>query len=88
MGVLAFAMAIFSSKDTRTTHMMRAEMPGPVVGKLASRWQFSLRILYGIYIALTVIEFVLLLFGGMPVLIHGFAPYVRHSRYRRLRNKE
>ena len=51
MGVLAFAMAIFSSKDTRTTHMMRAEMPGPVVGKLASRWQFSLRILYGIYIA-------------------------------------
>ena len=42
MGVLAFAMAIFSSKDTRTTHMMRAEMPGPVVGKLASRWQFSL----------------------------------------------
>ena len=31
MGVLAFAMAIFSSKDTRTTHMMRAEMPGPVV---------------------------------------------------------
>ncbi len=45
MGVLAFAMAIFSSKDTRTTHMMRAEMPGPVVGKLASRWQFSLRIL-------------------------------------------
>lgn len=75
MGVLAFAMAIFSSKDTRTTHMMRAEMPGPVVGKLASRWQFSLRILYGIYIALTVIEFVLLLFGGMPVfdsLLHTF----------------
>ncbi len=32
----------FSSKDTRTTHMMRAEMPGPVVGKLASRWQFRL----------------------------------------------
>ena len=75
MVVLAFAMAIFSSKDTRTTHMMRAEMPGPVVGKLASRWQFSLRILYGIYIALTVIEFVLLLFGGMPVfdsLLHTF----------------
>ncbi len=48
---------------------------GPVVGKLASRWQFSLRILYGIYIALTVIEFVLLLFGGMPVfdsLLHTF----------------
>ena len=34
-------------------------MPGPVVGKLASRWQFSLRILLRKYIALTVIEFVL-----------------------------
>ena len=52
MGVLAFAMAIFSSKDTRTTYMMRAEMPGPVVGKLASKWQFSLRILYMRYILL------------------------------------
>lgn len=75
MGVLAFAMAIFSAKDTRTTHMMRAEMPGPVVGKLASRWQFSLRILYAIYIALTVAEFVLLLFGGMNVfdsMLHTF----------------
>lgn len=75
MGVLAFAMAIFSSKDTRTTHVMRAEMPGPVVGKLASRWQFSLRILYVIYILLAVIEFVLLLFGGMSVfdsLLHTF----------------
>jgi trk system potassium uptake protein TrkH len=75
MGVLVFAMAIFSSKDTRATHMMRAEMPGPVVGKLASRWQFSLRILYVIYISLTVLEIVLLLFGGMPLfdsIVHTF----------------
>ncbi|MDD6484417.1 MAG: TrkH family potassium uptake protein [Clostridiales bacterium] len=75
MGVLVFAMAIFSQKDARTTHIMRAEMPGPTVGKLASRWKFSVRILYCIYIALTVIEFVLLLFGGMSVfdsLVHTF----------------
>lgn len=75
MGVLAFSMAIFSSKDTRATYMIRAEMPGPSVGKLASKWQFSLRILYGIYISLTLIETVLLLFGGMPVfdsIVHAF----------------
>lgn len=75
MGVLVFAMAIFSSKDTRATYMMKAEMPGPVVGKLTSKWQFSVRILYMIYIALTVLETVFLLFGGMPLfdsVVHAF----------------
>ena len=75
MGVLVFAMAIFSSKDTRTTHIMRAEMPGPVVGKLTSKWQFSIRILYTIYITLTLSETALLLLGGMPLfdsLVHAF----------------
>lgn len=75
MGVLVFAMAIFSQKDARTTHIMRAEMPGPKVGKLVSKWQFSIRILYGIYITLTALEFILLLFGGMNVfdsLVHTF----------------
>lgn len=75
MGVLAFSMVIFSSKDTRATYMIRAEMPGPSVGKLASKWQFSLRILYGIYIALTLAETVFLLFGGMPLfdsIVHAF----------------
>lgn len=75
MGVLVFAMAIFSSKDTRATYMMKAEMPGPVVGKLTSKWQFSARILYMIYIALTVLEIIFLLFGGMPLfdsIVHAF----------------
>lgn len=75
MGVLVFAMAIFSQKGDRTTHIMRAEMAGPKVGKLVSKWQFSIRILYYIYIALTVIEFIFLLFGGMSVfdsIVHAF----------------
>lgn len=75
MGVLVFAMAIFSEKDTRATHMMRAEMPGPVVGKIASKWQFSVRILYMIYIGLTILEVIFLLFGGMPLfdsVVHTF----------------
>ncbi len=75
MGVLAFSMAIFSSKDMRATYMIRAEMPGPTVGKLVSKWQFSVRILYGIYIALTVLETIFLCAGGMPLfdsIVHTF----------------
>ncbi|MCD8181414.1 MAG: TrkH family potassium uptake protein [Firmicutes bacterium] len=75
MGVLVFTMAIFSAKDTRTTYMMKAEMPGPIVGKLVSKWQFSARILYLMYIALTVLEIIFLLFGGMPLfdsVVHAF----------------
>lgn len=75
MGVLAFSMAIFSSKDTRATYMIRAEMPGPTVGKLVSKWQFSVRILYGIYIGLTILEIGMLLIGGMPLfdsIVHTF----------------
>ncbi len=75
MGVLAFAMTIFSSKDTSATYMVRAEMPGPSVGKLASKWQFSLRILYLMYIALTLIEIIFLLIGKMPLfdsIVHAF----------------
>ncbi len=75
MGVLVFAMAIFSGREAKTTHIMRAEMPGPTLGKLASKWQFSVRILYGMYAFLTFFEFLMLLFGGMSVydsLVHAF----------------
>ena len=75
MGVLVFVTAIVSDKNSRTTHVMRAEMPGPKIGKLAAKWQFSIRILYAIYISLTIAEFLLLLCGGMNVydsLVHTF----------------
>lgn len=74
MGILMFVLAIMSSNDTRTMHMMRAECPGPKVGRLVSKSSFSARILYGIYIALTVAEIIFLLFGGMPIydcIIHA-----------------
>ena len=67
MGVLMFVLAIMSSNDSRTMHMMRAECAGPKVGRLVSKSRFSARILYGIYITLTVSEAVLLLCGGMPL---------------------
>ncbi len=75
MGILVLTMAIFSTKDTRTTHVMNAEMSGPSADKLTSKWQFSVRILYITYIVLTVAEVVFLLAGGMPLfdsLVHTF----------------
>ena len=57
-------------------HLMRAEVPGPTVGKLVPRVRQTARILYLIYFALTIIEAVLLRFGGMSnydALLHAFA---------------
>ena len=74
MGVLMFVLAVMSSNDSRTMHMMRAECAGPKVGRLVSKSSFSARILYGIYITLTVTEAILLMFGGMPLydaIIHA-----------------
>ncbi|MBQ3947970.1 MAG: TrkH family potassium uptake protein [Ruminococcus sp.] len=74
MGILMFVLAIMSSNDARTMHMMRAECAGPKVGRLVSKSSFSARILYGIYMSLTVAEVIFLLFGGMPLydsIIHA-----------------
>ena len=76
MGVLVFMLAILPHNDTRTMHIVRAESPGPTVGKLVAKMSFSVRILYGMYIALTVLETIFLLFGGMDLfeaLCHAFA---------------
>ena len=75
MGVLVFIMAIIPNLTDRSIHIMRAEMPGPVIGKLVPRVKDTAKILYLIYIFLTVLEAVLLLAGGMPLfdsLIHTF----------------
>ena len=77
MGVLVFVMAILpmSAGDGHGMHLMRAEVPGPSVGKLVSRMGDTAKILYGIYLVMTIIEIVLLLLGGMPLFdacIHAF----------------
>jgi trk system potassium uptake protein TrkH len=75
MGVLVFVMAILPMSDGHGMHLMRAEVPGPSVGKLVSRMSDSAKILYGIYLGMTVIEIVLLLLGGMSLFdacIHAF----------------
>lgn len=67
MGVLVLIMAIIPSDSGRSMHIIRAEMPGPVVGKLVPKLSNTAKILYVIYFVLTFIETVLLIFGGMPV---------------------
>ena len=75
MGVLVFILAIIPGSNDRTMHIMRAEAPGPTIGKLVPRMKQSALILYEIYMALTVILIILLWAGGMPLfdsLCHAF----------------
>lgn len=68
MGVLVFVMAVLPlAGGGGDIHLMRAESPGPVVGKLVPRSNKTARILYAIYFAMTVIEIITLIVGGMPV---------------------
>ena len=75
MGVLVFVMAVLPMTDGHGMHLLRAEMPGPSVGKLVSRMSDTAKILYGIYLVMTLVEIALLVVGGMPLFdscIHAF----------------
>lgn len=65
MGVLVFIMAIIPSLSDRSIHLLRAEVPGPVVCKIVPKMKQTTRILYIIYIVITVIEIICLYLGGM-----------------------
>ena len=69
MGVLVFLLAVVSvSKGAGySLHLLRAESPGPDVGKMTPKLKQSAKILYLIYVFMTIIEIILLLAGGMPV---------------------
>ncbi len=67
MGVLVFVLAVLpKSHAGQSMHIMRAEVPGPQVGKLVSRMRSTARILYGIYIFMTAMEVICLVAVGMP----------------------
>lgn len=75
MGVLVFIMAIIPATTDRSIHILRAEAPGPIIGKLVPKMRDTAKILYLIYIAFTVFEVIFLLFGGMTLfesLVHAF----------------
>jgi len=71
MGVLVFLMAIVPMSNTKGggegLQLMRAESPGPSVGKMTPTLRETARILYIIYIAITVLEIILLVVSGMPL---------------------
>lgn len=67
MGVLVFMLAIIPMSGGSNINLMRAESPGPSVGKLVPKIRYSARILYYIYIGLTLTEIIFLLAGRMPL---------------------
>ena len=75
MGVLVLMVAVMPNLSGRTIHVLRAEMPGPTMGKLSPRLKDTAKILYMLYIAMTLLELILLVAGGMPLFdsaIHTF----------------
>lgn len=67
MGVLVFLLAIVPLSGGSNMNLMRAESPGPSVGKLVPKIRYTARILYLIYLGMTIIEFIFLVAGHMPV---------------------
>ncbi len=68
MGILVFVLAILPANNAGVMHVFRSESPGPSVDKLATKLKFTARILYGIYIVLTLLQVILLACGGLTVL--------------------
>ncbi len=76
MGVLVFIAAVLPVAGDHYIHIMRAEVPGPTVSKLVPRVRKTARILYLIYLTLTLLECILLMLGGMcfyDAILHSFA---------------
>ncbi|PWJ50999.1 TrkH family potassium uptake protein [Faecalicatena contorta] len=76
MGVLVFVMMLTTLDDDNSMHLIRAEVPGPVVGKLVPKARSTARILYFMYFVLTAAQVIFLLLGGMnfyDAVIHAFS---------------
>ena len=75
MGVLVFIVAFANNISDRATHILRAEMPGPVVGKIVPRAKDTSKVLYIMYIVITLVQILLLWCGDMNLfesVIHTF----------------
>ena len=75
MGILVFMLAVVNFGGGETNHLLRAESPGPSVGKVMPNMRKSAYTLYGIYAFMTVVLVILLVLGGMPLfdsLCHAF----------------
>ena len=67
MGILVFILSILPMAGDYNMHIMRAESPGPSVGKLVPKIRITAKLLYQIYFLMTVMTMVFLLIGGMPI---------------------
>lgn len=67
MGVLVFITAVIPNMSDRSIHIIKAEMPGPIVGKLVPKVKDTSRMLYLIYILLTFAQIIFLLCGGLDL---------------------
>ncbi len=67
MGVLVFILSILPLSGGYNMYIMKAESPGPSVGKLVPRVRSTAKILYTIYLFMTMLQIILLLIGGMPL---------------------
>ncbi len=75
MGVLVFTLAVLPRLSGRTSHLARAESPGPTFSKLLPKMGDTAKMLYALYLGLSLIEAVCLLLAGMDLydaLIHTF----------------
>lgn len=75
MGVIVFLMAFETGSSDRGMHILRAEMPGPIVDKIVPRARNTAKILYLLYIGFTVVEIIALIMAGMPIfdsVVHSF----------------
>lgn len=76
MGVLVFVMAVIPLAGSKSLNIMKAEVPGPTMDKIVPKTRQTAKILYLIYVVMTVAEVVLLVLGGMPLFdafIHTFS---------------
>lgn len=67
MGVLVFLLAVIPLSGGSNINLMRAESPGPSVGKLVPKIRYTAQILYAIYLVLTIVMFLFLIAGKMPL---------------------
>ncbi len=75
MGIVTLALAIFPASGITAYQMFRGEVPGPTAEKLGPQLGQTAKILWGVYALLTLLETILLMFGGMPLfdsLCHSF----------------
>ena len=84
MGVLVFLLSLLPLTGGSHVNLMKAESPGPQVDKLVPKVQSTAKILYGIYLALTVLELLFLL-AGRNAPVRGPAYLLWYRRHRRLR---